>query len=284
MFNSPTRRGFSLFSRVISKKGDFILTKVKIQDGDSETLADVKNDGTDNALVVVMNIIPDMDIGDISKGTQTNDVKVTLNGEVVVVSATDLDIRDLTSVSDSVSAVGEIAHDAVDSGNPIKMGAVATDWDPDTEGDQGPTAVAAGDRVELTADLKGRLVERVQAKFELLTGLDDIYNGTPSTNTSATIECFDYRYCTLGFDLVSSGTPTDFTIEVQVSADGTNWHKLTNDALGNIIYSDASVDSEVFEAIPFAISARKIRVKMTGTGLGASNTFTVDNTVLMLRN
>lgn len=80
---------------------------------------------------------PDLDINDISKGTQTNDVKVTLDSEAVVldtgtsfiglttsvigsaptlyavvntenavtVSATDLDIRDLTSASDSVSAV-----------------------------------------------------------------------------------------------------------------------------------------------------------------------------------
>jgi len=351
MFNSPTRRGFSLFSRIISTKDrGIILANVKIQDGDSSTLADVKNDGTDNALVVAMNIIPDVDINDISKGVQTNDVKVTLDGETVmsVVSATNLDIRDLTSVSDSVevkqstssnlkgemkitdgtdiaevlssnadsfsnstnqlvtasftsvfngsswdrlrgdtsgvNTQGNIAHDSVDSGNPIKLGAVATDWDPDTEGDQGPTAVAEGDRVELTADLKGRLVERVQSKYELLTGIDNTFDGTPSTATSTAIDCFDYRWCTFSFDLSSAGSPTDFTFQIQVSADGTNWHKLTDNALGNLIYSDASVATEIQEAITFPIVARKIRVKVTGTGLGASDSFTTDNCAFMLRN
>jgi len=45
-------------------------------------------------------IVQDVDINNISAGTQTNDVKVTLDGEGI--TATNLDIRDLTSVSDSV--------------------------------------------------------------------------------------------------------------------------------------------------------------------------------------
>ena len=42
-------------------------------------------------------------ISDISRGTQTNDVRVTMDGETVTVSATDLDIRPLTN-ADVVTA------------------------------------------------------------------------------------------------------------------------------------------------------------------------------------
>jgi len=78
------------------------------------------NSGVDIGDVDVTSL-PDVDINDISKGTQTNDIKVTLDTEVVAVDATgqgdvpitldsevvtvdstDLDIRDLTHVSDSV--------------------------------------------------------------------------------------------------------------------------------------------------------------------------------------
>lgn len=69
-----------------------------------------------------------------------------------VVSATDLDIRDLSSATDSISAVasGNIADDAVDSGNPIKVGSRAV---------TGPLAAisAADDRADLISDLYRRI-------------------------------------------------------------------------------------------------------------------------------
>lgn len=60
-----------------------------------------------------------------------------------------------------VSAAGDTAHDAGDAGNPVKVGAVAQ------SGDQ--TAVANGDRVNLVADLNGKLVVAPYAVPEKLT-------------------------------------------------------------------------------------------------------------------
>ena len=94
----------------------------------------------------------------------TNDLIVTLDSESVAVtgtfwqatqpvSATDLDIRDLTSVSDSVQALGNVAHDAADSGNSIKIGGRA-----DTTFQ---TTVADADRVDALFDVYGQLRTRV---------------------------------------------------------------------------------------------------------------------------
>lgn len=54
----------------------------------------------------IKKIVDNVNIGDLSAGTQTNDVKITLDNEEVTVNATDLDIRDLSSTTDSVSIEG----------------------------------------------------------------------------------------------------------------------------------------------------------------------------------
>ena len=46
----------------------------------------------------------------------------TIPSGTVTVQATNLDIRDLTSASDSVQALGNVASGAADSGNPVKIG------------------------------------------------------------------------------------------------------------------------------------------------------------------
>ncbi|MDD4083553.1 MAG: hypothetical protein PHD05_09250, partial [Sphaerochaetaceae bacterium] len=54
----------------------------------------------------IKKIVDNVNIGDLSAGIQTNDVKVTLDNEEITVNATDLDIRDLSSTTDSVSIEG----------------------------------------------------------------------------------------------------------------------------------------------------------------------------------
>jgi hypothetical protein len=56
-------------------------------------------------------------------------------------------------VSAAEAAAGDVAHDAVDSGNPIKVGGKAAS--------AAPTAVAAGDRVNAYFDTAGRLFVRM---------------------------------------------------------------------------------------------------------------------------
>ena len=69
-------------------------------------------------------------------------------------------------------AAGDVAHDAIDGGNPIKIGVKAASAE--------PTAVAGGDRVNLTADLVGKLItlpyanpENFLSGIASATGTDD---------------------------------------------------------------------------------------------------------------
>lgn len=66
-----------------------------------------------------------------------------LNGRPVTYLGTCLD-----SVNDSIACLGNVAHDAVDSGNPVKIGGYASST--------APTAVAIGDRVNAWYTLTGR--------------------------------------------------------------------------------------------------------------------------------
>ena len=59
MFNTPTRKGFSVVPRVQAPSEEIIMADISIRDKQDGTYADVKNDGTDNALVVVQNIVPE---------------------------------------------------------------------------------------------------------------------------------------------------------------------------------------------------------------------------------
>lgn len=61
-------------------------------------------------------------------------------------------IRKLTVLDDAVVAAGDVAHDSVDSGNPLKLGAVALQTNSNL-----PTAVTLGDRVQLRANVYGGL-------------------------------------------------------------------------------------------------------------------------------
>ena len=69
---------------------DLSHTQDSVKVGDGTDFLEINSDGSIN-------------IGDISAGTQTNDVKITLDGEDVNVTATDLDIRDLVHTQDSVA-------------------------------------------------------------------------------------------------------------------------------------------------------------------------------------
>lgn len=68
---------------------------------------------------------------------------------------------------------GDVAHDAADSGNPVKIGVVARTAN--------PTAVANGDRVDIYGDDKGRLVVQPFVSRDLI-----VHNRITLTNTTET--------------------------------------------------------------------------------------------------
>jgi len=88
------------------------------------------------------------------KGDSTDGMLVNLGANNdVVVSATNLDIRDLTSASDNVAVVGTIADDSTTPGDPVMVGGFAVSIDGTT-----PGAVAEADVARFRTDLNRRLL------------------------------------------------------------------------------------------------------------------------------
>lgn len=194
----------------------------------------------------------------------------------------------------SVVCVGNTPAGSTDSDageGPVKIGYFAQDYQPDTEDPQG-IAVTAGQRANAAANLRGELIEGVNQAYHLFdgtfpdTGLDGEYTSTNASSTSESVEWWNYRVGAFAFALSKTGTPTDFTIEIYWSVDGTNFEKASAGPLGLWIYDDVTVGSGITRVLPFPILGRFGRVVCTGTGLGSAGvtSFTMDDSKILLRN
>lgn len=95
-------------------------------------------------------------------GTVTTVTSVTQNA----------DVRQSTASNLNAQVVGEVAHDAADSGNPLKIGGKALTAQ--------PTAVAGNDRVNAMFDIYGRLI--------VMNSLREMKGNQITTITSSTSE------------------------------------------------------------------------------------------------
>ena len=198
----------------------------------------------------------------------------------------------IPSVSNAgLNANGDEAHDAADAGNPLKIGVKAIDYEPDTEDEQGPAEVAADDRANVAANLRGELILGTNKAYHLFdgtfpnTGLDGTYNNTNTSSTSESVECWNYTHFIFGWELSKANTPTDITVRAEISYDGTNWFKYTHNGWGLWIESDTAVGDGISRAYGGDLyGARFIRFVVTAVGTTAVNTFTVDNSFVSLRN
>lgn len=196
-----------------------------------------------------------------------------------------LNIQDFSPAGE-VYITGLLAHDAVDSGGPIKIGGKAASYAPATS-DQpsaNKTAVAAGDRTDAALNLFGEYVESVNPYFFTLNNVSTTYNNVTTTATSTAKNCWNYRQASFSYEITKANSPTDILFEVEVSLDGTNYAVMQNDFLGDLRESLASVGTGIKKTVTFPIAAQKIRVKATATGTTASATFIVANACLYLRN
>jgi hypothetical protein len=181
---------------------------------------------------------------------------------------------------------GNKAHDAADGGNPVKTGGIALDYHPDSDDEQGQSEVAANDRVNRAYNLRGEAIEGVNSLRTVLDNISVTYDDDPTTAVSQNIECWNYRWASVGFTITESGTATDILFEVEASLDGTNFFKMMNGGLALWIYDDTTVSnlSPLVECYTFPIACQEIRVRVTCTGTTVSNTFTVANAYIYLRN
>lgn len=118
----------------------------------------------------------------------------------------------LSSANDSVTAVGSVAHDGVDSGNPVKIGGKARTTN--------PTAVSDGDRVDAMYDKLGRQVV-------ILGQPRDLRAQQATTITSSTAETTILTAGATGVLhdlttlLITNSSATDVTVAIKDATAGT---------------------------------------------------------------
>ena len=185
------------------------------------------------------------------------DTAVTLDGEVVVLGAGaanigDVDILTIAAGDNNIGNVdivtmpnavvaGDVAHDGIDSGNPVKIGGIARNAN--------PTSVANADRVNAMLDLGGRLITRANnprglrirntitltttTETTLLAAAASTFHDVTKilvSNTSATAVRVDFRDSTAGSVMMSLYVPagqiigfTDSNDPVEQTTVNNNW-------------------------------------------------------------
>lgn len=225
-------------------------------------------------------------IGGTETGGKFQEIRVDSDGHLQIDALTLPDVTQSTASNLNAQVVGDVADNAADSGNSVKIGSVTTDYEPDTEDEQGVAESTAGDRMPIAMNLRGEIITGVNPYFFTLDNISTTYNNVTTTATSTGKECWNYRQATISFELTESGAATNIIIEVEVSLDGTNYTKLMNGGLGAWIYDDGVISSAgtLKRSYTFPIAAQLIRVKVTATGTSATNTFTMANAMLYMRN
>lgn len=173
-----------------------------------------------------------------------------------------------------------------ETGNPVKIGGQATDYEPDTDAEQGPALVANGNRQNAAFNRRGEIIEGVNPRYNVLDNVSTTYNNSTTSATSTAIECWNYRYGALAYDLRSSGTavPGKINFRVEVSSDGTNYQDYSVGALNSLVYTGSSAIGSINQSYSFPLASQKIRVTVEASGTSSSGVYFVDNATLYLRN
>ena len=209
--------------------------------------------------------------------TVTSDINVDEIGGTATVNG---------GVAGSLGMGGNVAHDAVDAGNPVSIGGIAKSAQ--------QVAVAAADRVKAVFNLFGELVvagydwaanairtKEIDPISQHYVGetLLDLTNIAQTTTAYAYLDMAGYR----GFSIqgeTSGATPTDVltvTIEGTNQDDGTAPASCAYQDVTNALFGVASwVDTDFFAVADTLQSFKYIRVKyVTSTGGGNDCDLTV---------
>lgn len=116
----------------------------------------------------------------------------------------------LNSTDDTVGVVGTVAHDGVDSGNPVKVGFKARTTN--------PTAVSDGDRADATSDKIGRQVVVIGQVRDLRASQRAVMTDTTETTivTAAASVFHDLRGL-----ILANGSTTDVEVDIRDDTGGT---------------------------------------------------------------
>lgn len=118
-----------------------------------------------------------------------------------------------------------------------------------------------------------------------LTSLEAVYNTGASSRTSTeTIDSSPYRMARLSFTIVSAIVSNHFfTIEVYEAGNGTDYTKTMNGPLASWVYDDTVCATAIGRGLTFPICSDSIEIKMFGTNISGSESFTISNADIYLR-
>lgn len=144
----------------------------------------------------------------VQPGNTANTTAWKVDASSVAVPVTDnsgsLTVDQATASSLNAQVVGAVAHDGVDSGNPLKIGGKANS--------AVPTSVAAGDRVDAWFGLDGSQVG--SGAFREVSGSGSASNATPIAST------YVPQYNSVSLYITGTFTAT---VVFEQSHDGSNW-------------------------------------------------------------
>lgn len=209
--------------------------------------------------------------------TDTGNMDTSLNN----IEADADDIR--IAVEGELTVKGTTADGAALSDDPVVTGYLGTDYEPNTEDEQGPGEVTDGDAVYSSANLRGERIEGVNKMYVLLTGLDLEYDDDPTTATSAAVEVWNYRWCRFSWCVDNdAGAPTTIQVQAKISYD-TVYYDLIDGPLASLIWEDQGTDPEICQSVKFQPVARFIKFTVTA-GTSSGNTFIVDDSMISCEN
>lgn len=144
-----------------------------------------------------------------------------------------------TDASRNQLIVGNIAHDATDSGNPLKIGGKTTGLTSE------PSAVsAAGDRADAYFDTKGYQHVKTNAHRTTITTLHSAvtFNNVTTSSNSSSVDLTRYRSAMIFLVFTKSGSPTTISIVPQFSPDaGTTWCDFRDWEWSDLVYAAAQI-------------------------------------------
>ena len=176
-----------------------------------------------------------------------------------------------TDSNRNVQVVGDIAHDATDSGNPQKIGGKSTSLTSE------PTAVsAAGDRVDAYFDTRGYQHVKTNAHRSTITQVftAQAFNNVTTAANSSSFDCTRYRYLVVYVALTESGTATDIRLKAQFDRGSGNWFDWYIDQWVDLRWTTGVMP--VNEIVPLnQVVGTTFRIRAEATGTTAVNTITL---------
>lgn len=180
---------------------------------------------------------------------------------------------------------GSVGHDGVSSDNPFIGGGVATSIGSDISTTDGPTAVAAADVVQTLHSIQGYAQVQNWAYIStgiLLTDLDQVFDGTPSTANSADINGQGFRRFSYSVEVTSAGSPTRIQWILQAKDSSGNYSSVVSGPWGNFSYEDVFLSTTRNLVFQGEVPSSTFRIRIECTSVSGGNTFTTDDSEIEL--